>query len=413
MGHLLPSVFLHVACCIPWLVRGLLYTSTLAVVKSFVMSAATPPSLVDLDVDTIAHALEPIAVPSASPRAWFSNWADTFHCRPERIFEPTTIEECRYIVELARRRGARLHPVGVGHSPSDLACTNGWLVRMGALKGLIKLDHDKRSASFYAGTILHDIHHELDSAQPPMAMPNIGSISDQTIGGLISTASHGSGVTFPVLSQHVRAITLILPLPGAPLVRCTATNDPDLFKASLCGLGATGLMVEVEIEVEEAFRLRETKEPRPVDEVLGQLDELKHSAEHVRLWWYPDAEGVIIGRANRTYQVGRACRIARMLMFQAAQPSSSLLAHILGFHVTQFFLFVSRFITSLTPWVGRWAWWLSNVNSVNVDHGYKVLNFDCLVCVLDLCASPAEHYSSLSMRWNGPCHRNAPKLVFV
>ena len=164
-------------------------------------------------------------------------------------------------------------------------------------------DQEKRTATFYSGTILHDVHSALQQCQPPLAMPNIGSISDQTIGGLISTASHGSGLKFPVLSKHVRSLVLVLPLPGAPIVRTSPTSDPELFKASLCGLGATGLIVEVEIEVEEAFRLRETKTPYTVDEGLAQLDEIKGSGEHVRVWWYPDGKGIIVGRANRVYEV--------------------------------------------------------------------------------------------------------------
>lgn len=55
------------------------------------------------------------------------------------------------------------------------------------------------------------------------------------------------------------------------------------------------------------------------------------------------------------------------------------MAHILGFHVTQIFLLVSRYLPSLTPLVGRWAWWLSKGDSEVVDEGHKVLNFDCLV----------------------------------
>lgn len=134
-------------------------------------------------------------------------------------------------------------------------------------------------------------------------MPNIGSISDQTIGGLISTASHGSGVNFPVLSQHVRSLVLALPLPGCPIVRVSPSEDVELYKATLCGLGATGLILEVEMEVEEAFRLRETKTPYGVDQALDSLDEIKSSAEHVRVWWYPDGKGMIVGRANRVYEV--------------------------------------------------------------------------------------------------------------
>lgn len=63
---------------------------------------------------------------------------------------------------------------------------------------------------------------------------------------------------------------------------------------------------------------------------------------------------------------------------QPAQPTSDIIGHILGFHVTQFFLFVSRYVRSFTPSVGRWAYWLAGRHSVTIDDGYKVFNFDCL-----------------------------------
>jgi hypothetical protein len=93
------------------------------------------------------------------------------------------------------------------------------------------------------------------------------------------------------------------------------------------------------------------------------------------------------------------------------------MAHILGYHITQFLLFIARFFPSLIPWVGRWAWWLSKEDSEVVDDGYKVLNFDCLVCgftdkphpkiTLELTPS-----SSLSMPWNGQYRPSMRKLVF-
>lgn len=271
-------------------------------------------SLVDTPTDQLRSAVEPISVPSESPQATFSNWANTFVCAPERVFRPTTVLQCRQVLELARREGATVHPVGVGHSPSDLACTKGWLMRMEGLTGTIKVSQhspldakltvqaNEKTATFYAGTTLHAIHASLAQANPPVALPNIGSISDQTIGGLISTASHGSGVTFPVLSKHVQSLVIALPQPGIPIVTVSPTNDPELFQASLCGLGATGLLLEIEVEVEPAFRLREKKESRSVDYILEHLDTIKSSAEHVRLWWYPDGKGVVVGRADRTYE---------------------------------------------------------------------------------------------------------------
>lgn len=95
--------------------------------------------LTKVSTTELQHALEPISIPSDSPKATFANWAKTFTCRPQRVFAPTTTEQCRQILELGRREGARIHPVGVGHSPSDLACTNGWLVKMEGVSGLIRV----------------------------------------------------------------------------------------------------------------------------------------------------------------------------------------------------------------------------------------------------------------------------------
>lgn len=172
----------------------------------------------------------------------------------------------------------------------------------------LQIDHKASTATLYSGTVLHTVHSLLASQSPALALPNIGSISDQTLGGLISTASHGSGVTFPVISAHVRSLVIALPQPGAPLVRVSRNpdEDPELFLASLCGLGATGLLLEIEIDVEPAFRLREVKEGKSVDEVLDNLDVIKASAEHVRVWWYFSGKGMVVARANRTYEVSES-----------------------------------------------------------------------------------------------------------
>ena len=208
------------------------------------------------------------------------------------------------------------------------------------------------------------MHAALAAAEPPLALRNIGSISDQTIGGLISTATHGSGVDYPVISADVQSLSLVLPLPGAPVTTCSRSVDAPLFAASQCGLGATGLILTVEIKVEDAYRLEEVKTSYPVQDVLDHLDEIKGSAQHVRVWWYPAGKGMVVARANRTYV--------------QPVPSGSYLDHFLGYHVTQFLLFVSRFVRNFTPAVGRWAWSLARGGGTVIDHSYKVFNFDCL-----------------------------------
>lgn len=81
--------------------------------------------------------LEPIIVPPHSPAARFTNWGRSYTCTPLAIFEPETEEQCALILELARQQGRRVRFAGVGHSPSDLACTSEYMLRVTKLNKLL------------------------------------------------------------------------------------------------------------------------------------------------------------------------------------------------------------------------------------------------------------------------------------
>ena len=132
-------------------------------------------------------------------------------------------------------------------------------------------------------------------------MSNLGSISDQSIGGIITTATHGSGVTFPVLSSSVLSLTLINA--DTSIVTCSRESNKDLFIATLCGLGTTGLILRVRMQVEKAFRLDETVEPVAFEDFVDNFEQIGKSSEHTRAWWFPQAKAFSVGRANRSYQV--------------------------------------------------------------------------------------------------------------
>lgn len=132
-------------------------------------------------------------------------------------------------------------------------------------------------------------------------MTNVGSISEQTLAGVITTATHGSGIDYGVLSTQVRALSLLLA--DGSRTSCSRTERPDLFLASICGLGATGIILSVQLDVEPIFRLREMQQSLSFDEVVQNLDRHVRSAEHVRFWWFPTADVVRCSYSSRTNEV--------------------------------------------------------------------------------------------------------------
>lgn len=160
---------------------------------------------------------------------------------------------------------------------------------------------DKGYVVAEAGITLDALHAQL--AKHGLAMINVGSISDQTLGGIITTATHGTGINYRVISTHVIALSLLLA--DGTRVSCSRQERPDLFMASICGLGSTGLILSVTLQVEPAFRLREARHSLTFQECVRKMDALVQASQHVRIWWYPAADTMRVFSADRTVEVSK------------------------------------------------------------------------------------------------------------
>jgi L-gulonolactone oxidase len=114
-----------------------------------------------LSNDHLGELVKPFTLAASSPRARFMNWGQTYLCKPLAVFEPRNEYECQLLLELARREGKSLRPVGVGHSPSDLACTSEYMARMERLDRVLEASAlNFPSSIFYFFLLLscHQVH---------------------------------------------------------------------------------------------------------------------------------------------------------------------------------------------------------------------------------------------------------------
>lgn len=103
------------------------------------MPSAHPPPLSDIPLPALYTLLRPITVPASDPRSRFINWGLSYECTPLSVFETETEYQCELVLELARREGKTVRAAGVGHSPSDLACTSGFMLRTEKLNRIIEV----------------------------------------------------------------------------------------------------------------------------------------------------------------------------------------------------------------------------------------------------------------------------------
>ena len=68
------------------------------------------------------------------------NWGRTYACTPLAVFEPESEYHCELVLELARRKRKTVRTVGLGHSPSDLACTTDYMLRLHKLNRVLEVN---------------------------------------------------------------------------------------------------------------------------------------------------------------------------------------------------------------------------------------------------------------------------------
>ncbi|TMB87206.1 MAG: FAD-binding protein, partial [Chloroflexi bacterium] len=84
-------------------------------------------------------------------RPRWTNWAGIYSCRPLSIDSPASEDEIVAIVLAAAERGERVKVAGSGHSFTDIACTEGRLIKLDRYNKVLEVDRDTRTVRVQAG----------------------------------------------------------------------------------------------------------------------------------------------------------------------------------------------------------------------------------------------------------------------
>lgn len=299
----------------------------------------------------------------------YQNWARTYRSNPECVFWPSDVEQVQKVVRYARQNGRKLNAVGAGHTPGDLTCSDEFMISLDKLCRPLHIDQERKLVTVQAGMRMYDLHKLLD--ERGLALENLGSISEQSIAGMMATATHGSSLRYSILSQFVTKITMILA--DGSVLRCSREEYEDVFSAALVHLGALGILVDVTLRVSSAFDISADREvisfPRMLD--LWAEDRLWQAAEYTRVWWFPYSRKAVWWKGQR---------------IQAGQPKrsgGSWFSNMLwAYHIQQALLCIGRFFPHAGPAIEKLVFARQygsegRLDTV-VDRAHESLNMNCL-----------------------------------
>jgi L-gulono-1,4-lactone dehydrogenase len=228
------------------------------------------------------------------------NWAGEERCRPAAIERPCSIAEIAAALERAAAQEQRVRVAGAGHSFSDIALTDGRLLKLERMSRLLDVDRASGLVRVQGGITIHALNARL--APLGLALENLGDIDAQSIAGAIATATHGTGARLRNISSQVASLTLVL-ADGSTL-HCSE-DDPELLRAARVGLGALGVIAEVTLRCVPAFTLRGVDAPAPLEQTLERFEELSLANDHFEFYVFPHAHTALTRTNNRTQEPAR------------------------------------------------------------------------------------------------------------
>lgn len=230
-----------------------------------------------------------------STQQW-SNWSGSVTATPQVVAMPDSLAALQQVVREASQRGQTVRVVGAGHSFTPLAQTDGVLVSLDRLQGIVAVDAVRQTATVWGGTKLKALGDELFAHG--LAQENLGDINVQSIAGAISTGTHGTGTRFGSLATQT--VGLLLVTATGDLLECSPEVNPEIFKAAQVSLGMLGIIAQVTLRVVPAKRLHYVSRGMKLSECLARLDEFKQNNTHFEYYWFPYTDAGQIKFMNET-----------------------------------------------------------------------------------------------------------------
>ncbi len=225
-------------------------------------------------------------LPAAS--RW-ANWVGNQSFTPAYAAAPREEEEVVALVRAAADRGTHVRVSAATHSFTPVVETDGLLLDLSAMRGVVSTDAERKRAQALPGTLIQDFYEPLWSAG--LALRNQGDIDTQQIAGAVSTATHGSGTGYTSLSGAVTGVRLVT---GTGEIRDIGEDEPDLLRAAQVSVGMLGVITRLELAVTDAYRLREQVGLRSWDDVMDSWDALVSDHRHFGFFWMPTEESAAL-----------------------------------------------------------------------------------------------------------------------
>lgn len=204
-------------------------------------------------------------------------------------FEPKSLNEVKDVIIKAKEEKQKIRFVGTAYSNNGLAKSDGFVVSTKNFNHILEVDEKNKTVRVESGIIIKDLLAYLAN-NFNLTLPNQSMFLYQTLGGALSTATHGSGNKI-LYSDSVISYELI---DGNGQIHTITRDNPDDFAAVSSNLGALGFVYAVTLQCVPVFILKHERFIQDWQTTKNMYRELFEKHDHTYVALHADSRQVLV-----------------------------------------------------------------------------------------------------------------------
>ncbi|KAG1367892.1 hypothetical protein COCNU_14G003600 [Cocos nucifera] len=250
-------------------------------------------------------------------------WGDRKECWVQTVVYPTNEDELRSAVAQASQKNQKVKVVsGFSHTIPKLACPpseNSTLISTAKYNAGIEVDAGNRTVTADAGVGLRALIDKVEAAGLSLvAAPYWEGVS---IGGVVSTGSHGSSWWGKggAVHDHVVGLSLVVPAGSSEgYVKVVRVVQGDLlFNAARVSLRLLGVISKVTLSLEPIFKRNITYSYKDDSQLEDEFHDLARQHEFPDITWYPSQHKAVHRYDDRATLNGSGDGMTDFIGFQS------------------------------------------------------------------------------------------------
>lgn len=207
----------------------------------------------------------------------WKSWNNNKTHKYENLYYPETENEISEIVKNAKS----VRMIGTGKSSADIIAGTETLISYEKFNKILNIDKKNYTVTVQSGITLKQLLQTLE--KDGLAFGALPDIDDITVGGAISTGTHGTGKIAQSLSEYIIAMKLIKA--NGEIVSLTPENE--ILNAAKVSFGLLGIISEVTFQCQPLSYLNLVETPMTDDLWLKDYKQMLQDHDFLRILWLP------------------------------------------------------------------------------------------------------------------------------